>query len=254
MLIGLSSLMIVNTLLSSLYERRSEYSTANVLGASPGQASLLLLVESLSYGLLGGVAGYVMSQFLQAYVSTPATPVKPYVFSPLMASLLMPAVSAIVGSLVPARKVILQVVPSRLLFRKIEEVKLFNDHAEATTPIRIVEDVDDFIAYVYSLTKRPPVSMGSIYVNAETHEDEEKTKAIDVIVSYKGGRVAKYRIRLLLPEDTSSTVKAVAYPADGNWSIDHRFCAKEVLTVLREDLLQYVAWKKQIDEMRRSRK
>ncbi|MEM2920771.1 MAG: hypothetical protein QXF26_00465, partial [Candidatus Bathyarchaeia archaeon] len=56
-------------------------------------------------------------------------------------------------------------------------------------------------------------------------------------------RVAMYKIRLILPDNPGKTLKALAYSATGQWGVDHKFCARQMLTVLREDLLQYVDWK-----------
>jgi len=246
-LMGLSSLMIVIALLGSLYERQREYSTVSALGASPGRVSLLMFVEGLTYGLIGGVLGYVFGQFLQVYVSNPVSPIRQYTFSSMMASFMIAIASSIVGSLIPARKVILKVVPSRLFFKKIEEVKLFEDHAEATIPLRIIGDVDDFLTYVSSFTKRPPpMSWGPIYMQVSPRKEREEGNMIEMVLSYRGERVASYRIQLLLPENPGSTIKAVAYAASGEWGIDHKYCAREMLTALREDLLQYIDWKKQL--------
>ncbi|MBO3840132.1 MAG: FtsX-like permease family protein [Thermoproteota archaeon] len=248
-LMGLSSLMIVIALLGSLYERQREYSTISALGASPGRVSLLMFVEGLSYGLIGGVLGYVLSQFLQAYVSNPVSPIQQYTFSSMLASFIIAIASSIVGSLIPARKVILKVVPSRFLFKKIEEVKLFEDHAEATIPLRIIGSVDDFLTYVSSFTKRPPpMSWGPIYMQVSPRKEKDGGNMVEMVLSYRGERVASYRIQLLLPENPGSTIKAVAYAVTGEWGIDHKHCAREMLTALREDLLQYVEWKKQLSK------
>jgi len=244
-LLGLSSLMIITTLLGSLHQRRGEYSTISSLGASPGHVSLLMLIEGLSYGLIGGVIGYVLSQFLQVYVSNPIAPIKSYVFSPMFASFLIAVVSSILGSIIPARRAILNVVPSQFLLRKIEEASIFEDHAEAVIPLRVLGDSEDFAKYVSSLTKRqPPMNQGPIYMWVSPHRENGKISRIEMVVSYRGERVAKYKVELLLPDNPGSTIRARLYSADGKWDIDHKFCAKEMLTVLREDLLQYVDWKK----------
>ncbi|WP_161997868.1 hypothetical protein, partial [Escherichia coli] len=111
-----------------------------------------------------------------------------------------------------ARKVILKVVPSRFLFKKIEDVKLFEDHAEATIPLRIVGDSSDFMTYVSSFTKRPPpMSWGPIYMQVSPRKEKEGRNMVEMVLSYRGERVASYRIQLLLPENPGSTIKAVAY-------------------------------------------
>jgi len=248
-LMGLASLMIIITLLGSLYERHGEYSTMSALGASPGHVSLLLLVEGLSYGLLGGALGYVLSQFLQAYISTPVSLVKPYLFSSMLASFLVAILSSLVGGLIPARKVILKVVPSRFMFKKIEEAKLFKDHAESVIPLRIVDDVNYFVDYVSSLTKRPPpMLLGPIYTEATPLMEKGRINAVEILLNYRGERVAAYRVRLVIPENPGKTVRALAYSATGQWEIDHKFCARQMLTTLREDLLRYVEWKKRVEK------
>jgi len=248
-LMGLSSLMIIMTLLGSLYERHGEYSTMSALGASPGHVSLLMLVEGLSYGLLGGALGYVLSQFLQAYISTPVSLVKPYVFSSMLASFLVALLSSLAGGLIPARKVILKVVPSRFMFKKIEEAKLFKDHAESVIPLRIVDDVNYFVDYVSSLTKRPPpMLLGPIYTEATPLMEKGRINGVEILLSYRGERVAAYRVRLVIPENPGKTLRALAYSATGRWEIDHKFCARQMLTTLREDLLRYVEWKKQVEK------
>ncbi|MEM2089470.1 MAG: hypothetical protein QXF52_12545, partial [Thermoproteota archaeon] len=177
----------------------------------------------------------------------PVTPVQPYVFSSMLASFLVALVSSIIGSLIPARRVILKVVPSRFMFRKIEEIKLFTDHAEAMIPLRIIGDTDAFVTYVSSFTKRPsPMSWGPIYMQTSLRKEEDAVKAVEMVLSYRGERVAMFRIQLVLPDDPGSTIKAEAYSATGEWGIDHKYCAREMLTALREDLLQYVDWKKQL--------
>ncbi|MCS7138613.1 MAG: FtsX-like permease family protein [Crenarchaeota archaeon] len=244
-LLGLSSLMIITTLLGSLHQRKGEYSTMSALGASPGHVSLLMLIEGMSYGLIGGVIGYVLSQFLQVYVSNPIAPIQSYVFSPMFSSFLIAVASSILGSIIPARRVILKVVPSQFLLRKIEEVSILDDHAEAVIPLRILGDAESFVKYASSLTQRPPpMNQGPIYTWVSPRRKDRKITGVEMIVSYRGERVAKYKVELLLPDNPGSTIKAMLYPAEGKWDIDHKFCAREMLTVLREDLLQYIDWKK----------
>ncbi|MEM3661006.1 MAG: hypothetical protein QXU11_11555 [Thermoproteota archaeon] len=154
-----------------------------------------------------------------------------------------------VARALPARKVILKVVPSRFMFKKIEEAKLFKDHAESVIPLRIVDDVNYFVDYVSSLTRRPPpMLLGPIYTEAKPLREKGRINAVEILLNYRGQRVAAYRIRLVIPENPGKTVRALAYSATGQWGIDHKFCAREMLTTLREDLLQYVDWKKRIEK------
>ena len=243
--VGLASLTVAVSLLGSIYERRREYSTMSALGASPGHVSLLLLVEGLSYGIIGGVAGYVAGQFLLASTPSRATPLRPQAFSPLLTSLLVAIVPSVIGSLVPARKAALQVVPSRLLLRRASEVRILKDRAEAEIPLRIVGDEEEFVEYVKSLVRRPsPVGWGPLYMRVEAHERGRRVEYIDVLVSFRGERAAVFLVKLFLPRSPGEAIRAVALSPTGKWTVDHRSCAKGLLTALRDDLLHYIEWKK----------
>ncbi|MEM3523951.1 MAG: hypothetical protein QXS04_05165, partial [Thermoproteota archaeon] len=120
---------------------------------------------------------------------------------------------------------------------------------ESVIPLRIVDDVNYFVDYVSSLTRRPPpMLLGPIYTEAKPLREKGRINAVEILLNYRGQRVAAYRIRLVIPENPGKTVRALAYSATGQWGIDHKFCAREMLTTLREDLLQYVDWKKRIEK------
>ena len=243
--VAIASLTVAVSLLGSMHERRREYSTASALGASPGLISAVVIIEGLSYGVLGGVAGYLMGEFLQALIPVRVVQLKPHVFSPVVASILVAVVPSFAGSLIPAREAALRVVPSRLLLRKEAEVDLMEDMAEASIPLRIIGDEELFAEYVKSLCNRPaPVGWGPIYLDVRVRKQDQRVSEVEAVVSFKSERAAMYMVRIFLPRDPGETVKAVAYSSTGEWTIDHRACAKAFLTSLRDDLLRYVEWKK----------
>jgi len=249
--LGLSSLTIAVTLVGSLYERRKEYSTISSLGGSPGHISVLLLVEGLSYGLIGGTAGYIVSQFLNVYVPPAITVIQPQVFSPIVACFAVAIVPSVIGSLIPARRAVLQVVPSRLILRRVSEMKIYDDHAEASIPLRIIGDEEEFAKYVESLVLRPaPMTWGPLYMRVTPHREDGRLKMLELVVSFRGERAAVYRVEVFLPGTSGATLRAVAWPATGGWSVDHKACAKGLLTSLRDDLLQYIDWKKAQEKLK----
>ena len=244
--ISLASLTVAVALLGSIYERRREYSTMSALGASPGHVSLLLLVEGLSYGILGGAIGYVAGQFLLALTPSRATPLRPQALSPLLASFLVAVVPSIVGSLLPARRAALQVVPSRLLLRRVSEVKVLEDRVEAEIPLRIVGDEEEFFEYLKSLVKRPsPVSWGPVYMRVDAQRRCGRVESIEALVSFRSERAALFAVKLYLPRRPGEAIRAVALSPSGKWTVDHKSCAKDLLTALRDDLLHYVEWRKE---------
>jgi hypothetical protein len=241
----LSSMVVAVSLLGSMHERGREYSTASALGASPAYVSAIVLVEGLSYGILGGVAGYVLGQFLQALLPASAVSVKPSTFSPMLATVIVAIVPSFLGSLIPAREAALRVVPSRLMLRKQAEVRVYEDMAEASVPLRITGDSEEFAEYVKTLVNRPPpVGWGPIYMRVDVRKRDGRIELIEALVSFRSERAAMYLAKIYIPSGPGETVRVVATSPTGEWTIDHKACAKDFITALRDDLLRYVEWKK----------
>ncbi|MEM1568193.1 MAG: ABC transporter permease [Thermofilaceae archaeon] len=243
----LSAAVVAISLLGSMYERGKEYSTVSALGASPAYVSALVLIEGLSYGILGGVAGFILGQFFQSLVPVRVVAVKPSPFSPALMSVLVALLPSVIGSVLPAREAALKVVPSRLMLRKSAEVKVYQDMAEAYVPLRITGDAEEFARYVQSLVHRaPPVGWGPIYMRVDVRRRDGRIDEIEALVSFRSERAAMYLAKILLPREPGETVRVVAHSATGEWTIDHKACAKDFLTSIRDDLLHYIDWKKRV--------
>lgn len=241
----LSATVIAISLLGSMYERGREYSTVSSLGASPAYVSALVLIEGLSYGILGGVAGFVLGQFLQSFAPARAVAVKPSPLSPTLTSVLVALLPSLIGSILPAREAALRVVPSRLMLRKSAEVRIYEDMAEATIPLRITGDAEEFAKYVHSLVHRtPPIGWGPIYMRVSARKRDGRIEEIEALVSFRSERAAMYLAKIYLPKAPGETLRVVASSATGEWTIDHRACARDFLTSIRDDLLRYIDWKK----------
>ena len=153
---------------------------------------------------------------------------------------------SIVGSLLPARRAALQVVPSRLLLRRVSEVKVFEDRVEAEIPLRIVGDEEEFFEYLRSLVKRPsPVSWGPVYMRVDAHMRCGRVESIEALISFRSERAALFAVKLYLPRRPGEAIRAVALSPSGKWTVNHKSCAKDLLTALRDDLLHYVEWRKE---------
>jgi hypothetical protein len=68
LLIG--ALIIFNTMLSSISERKREIRVYTSLGLAPMHIAVLFLAEAATYGLLGGIFGYIAGQGLATFLST----------------------------------------------------------------------------------------------------------------------------------------------------------------------------------------
>jgi len=60
----IAALIIFNTMLSSVAERKSEIHIYTSLGLAPRHVGVLFVAEALTYGLLGTISGYVLGQGL----------------------------------------------------------------------------------------------------------------------------------------------------------------------------------------------
>lgn len=247
LIVILASLTITTTMLSSVYERRREYSIISSLGASPHYIVSFLMVEGMSYGLVGGCVGYVIGQVLAAFNPLPAAPVSPQSFSPAFTSLALGLVPSIIGAIFPARRAVLEVVPSRLMVRRGGDIVVEENRAEAEIPLRISRSDDLFPKYILSLTARPvPLTQGPIYKWVKVYEAERGIERIELLVNYREDRYAEYLVTLILPGDPGETMRAVAISAEGGWGPGHKSCARSMLQSLREDILHYVEWKKKM--------
>lgn len=64
----LGATIILNTMLGSVMERRREISIYNAIGLNPTHVMVFFLAESLVYGLVGAVAGYLVGQVLSLII------------------------------------------------------------------------------------------------------------------------------------------------------------------------------------------
>ncbi|MFW6059830.1 MAG: FtsX-like permease family protein [Phycisphaeraceae bacterium] len=67
--IGLGATIIFNTMLGAVMERRREISIYNAIGLNPTHVMVFFLAESLVFGLVGAVAGYLIGQILSVLIT-----------------------------------------------------------------------------------------------------------------------------------------------------------------------------------------
>ncbi|MEE2658116.1 MAG: FtsX-like permease family protein [Candidatus Latescibacterota bacterium] len=102
----ISILIVANTMMGSVHERRPEISTFNAVGLAPGHVAWLFVAEALAYALLGGMGGYLLAQvFSRVGLLTGLFPGITVNYSSLSAvATLFAVVFAVIGSaLYPAR-------------------------------------------------------------------------------------------------------------------------------------------------------
>jgi hypothetical protein len=65
----IASLIVLNTMLGSVYERVKEIAIFSSIGLSPSNIAMLFIAESLVYAIIGAVAGYLIGQGLSKIIS-----------------------------------------------------------------------------------------------------------------------------------------------------------------------------------------
>jgi hypothetical protein len=65
----IAALIVLNTMLNSVYERIREIHTFSSIGLSPKHIGTLFMAEALVYAILGSVAGYVLGQSVSYFLS-----------------------------------------------------------------------------------------------------------------------------------------------------------------------------------------
>jgi len=68
--LGIAALIILNSMLGSVYERQREIWTYNSVGLSPMHISALFVAESCVFAVIGSVAGYLVGQTIAKMVTS----------------------------------------------------------------------------------------------------------------------------------------------------------------------------------------
>ena len=103
----IASVFVLNTMVASVFERTREISIFSAIGLAPNHISMLFFAESLVYGVLGAVFGYIGAQITaRIIIATGALPELQLNFSSTSAVLAAALVVGVVllSTIYPARK------------------------------------------------------------------------------------------------------------------------------------------------------
>jgi hypothetical protein len=103
----IAGLIVLNTMLGSVFERVKEIGIFSSIGLSPGNIGMLFLAESLVYAVIGSVSGYLIGQGMSKIISTfnllPGLYLNFSSMSAVMSTLIV-VVVVLLSTLYPARK------------------------------------------------------------------------------------------------------------------------------------------------------
>ena len=164
----IASLIVLNTMLGSVYERIKEIGTYSAVGLAPVHISSLFLAESMVYAILGAVGGYLLGQVVAKFLMATGM-LKGLVlnYSSLSAvfSTIIIFITVLLSTLYPARKASQMAVPDVTRRWVLPEPK--GDNWEFEFPFTVSEH--EVLGLVTFLTEYfnsyQDVSLGNFYTN-----------------------------------------------------------------------------------------
>ncbi|MEM3390505.1 MAG: FtsX-like permease family protein [Thermoproteota archaeon] len=247
MMILIGSLIILNAMLNSIYERRKESIIMSSLGASPSFITYLFLTEGLIIGVMGGCLGYVLG-YAWAYsigASSPEIFTELYSLTPLLLVFVIAILVTGIGSAFPAKEAILKIVPSKImLIRGGIDIKTEKDGSKrASTPIRLKkEQLEQFSSLIIDMAKSLSYSLYGIIV----HSYEKKENGVKLNLSYRAisglsERIADYDVEIkYFPDRNFYNVELIVKNIDRSSYayVEHKALMKSMLYELRDELLK----------------
>ncbi|HDD65030.1 MAG TPA: FtsX-like permease family protein, partial [Firmicutes bacterium] len=172
----IASLIVLNTMLGSVYERIREIGTYSAVGLAPVHIASLFLAESLVYAVLGAVSGYLLGQVIAKLLMATGL-LKGLVlnYSSLSAvfSTIIIFITVLLSTLYPARKASQMAVPDVTRKWVLPEPK--GDNWEFEFPFTVSEfEVLGLVTFLTEyFNSYQDVSLGNFYTNGATLKYEK---------------------------------------------------------------------------------
>ncbi len=111
-----ASLIILNTMLTSIYERTKEIGTYSAMGLAPLHVAGMFFAESVIYAVVGGITGYAVGMFMGRMIYLlnliPPGLYLNYTASTAVSAVILSMLATICASIYPLRKASMMVTPS----------------------------------------------------------------------------------------------------------------------------------------------
>jgi len=255
-LMGIGGLIVMNVVMNSVVERRREAITFSSIGASPSFVTNLFIAEGVTLGALGGSIGYALGYAASAWLGVSSTAIKAelYTLTPLILVLVVSILTASLGSILPARSAILQIVPSREILKKeVGEIRFDpSGNALINLPIRIRSwQWKKFSEFLQNLVSPPITSFAyGLWIT-----EYKKVNSVDrLIADYTayGGALAERKVTydvdvrpISMGEFDGVELKVSGHP---EWTGGHKMLLKEMLYALKDRLIRYTVDRTEIEE------
>ncbi len=189
--IALGATIIFNTMLGAVMERRREIGIYNAIGLNPTHVMVFFLAESLVFGLIGAVAGYLIGQILSVVISRAGLDLQlNYSSLSVMLVIFISILTVLLSTIYPAAMAARAAVPSGQ--RKWSLPQPEGDEIRLTFPFLYNDQhVLGVCAYLRSFMQQnteastgkflaQPGAVGTVPSQAEGHHDKALAMLFDV--------------------------------------------------------------------------
>jgi len=250
----IASLAVLNIMLGAVYERTREIGVYSSLGLSPLDVSAMFLAESMMYGIIGGLIGYILgnigSTILREFHLLPREYIPNVSSSWVMLAVGLGMISTMIATLYPMYKSARLVTPSLERRWKIP-TKPKDGLWEIPLPFTPSKDeVDAVIAYIKEFFEAYETSemTGSFMVRnmrlVERTEDGRRVKSIRMIVRlapYEAALEQETELAFILEKDKSSCTISLALRHISGVMNVWKYTNKSFVDMIRKQLLLWTS-------------
>jgi len=258
-LLILSATIVSLNVIASVDERKKEIQTIFASGASPLRIRMIFIADALTFGLIGGVYGYVfMFSLVKIANLTLPNVVQENIISssPFLISLSVGIIASLAGAIPISARAILSVIPSKRMLQRDKDIFIKeNNRVIIEVPIKIqeyeIESFDNFIAHLADhLTPKRFYFDGIGILNIERRDEKERITYI-LTMNYSAEKNAFYKAIISIQKSVKpNEMEVFIYPLDAEgkviekWKTEHNITLSRFVAQLRSNLIKYVGTKK----------
>jgi len=258
-LVIMGALIVFVTAMGSVYERRREAQIVSSLGASPSTIFAIFSLEGIVVGLVGGMLGFFIgfACSLITNIISKSLPLSTLGISEFFLLLIIGSITSVMGYIIPTVRATLLVVPSRRYLIKAASEEELSKVIKRTKRELVVQLPFKFLSNEKTLLDKflseefIKIQTGRIYGIALTgFRKEVKRDVVSFVynVSYKSpwhGLPLSLTITISLKGNNILT-PIISIKSNFDLSLI-RSDVKDLISSIREGLLYYVDWKREVN-------
>jgi len=260
-LLFLSAAIVSLNVIASVNERRRVIQTIFATGATPLRIRMIFIAEALTFGLIGGIYGYVL-MFLLVKIGNISLPdlIQENVLSssPFLISLSTGILASIIGSLPVSAKAVLSAVPSKRILQKDKDIFTREEgRAIVDVPLRLQDsELESFSSFITDLERQLTTKrfyFGGIGILEVERIDEMESTTHILTMNYAAEKNAFYKTVISIQKSIEpKKIEVFICPLDAKkivikeWKTEHKITLSRFAAQLRSELIKYVGAKRNI--------